>query len=333
MTRSATGSRDVEARARALFEVHAGAEAEVVCSAMGRVNLIGDHVDYAGGNVLPMLIAARTVVAAGRATSDQFHTESSVDNAWLRYAKGVLCELRREGIDVPTARIAVASDIAIGAGLASSAALEIAVARAALALTSSTLDARALALLCQRVEHVHAGVPCGIMDQWCIAHAAAGEAIALNCATLEYSRVELPPNLRIEVRDSGQRHALRDGGYAARRAEVEAAARALQIEHLAQLPLARFDEIDHLPTLLARRARHVARESLRVDAAVAALASQDLTRFGTLLTESHASLRDDFDVSTPQLDAIVERVRGEGALGARMTGAGFGGCVVVAWRA
>jgi galactokinase len=143
----------------------------------------------------------------------------------------------------------------------------------------------------------------------------------------------LPPALRIEIADSGVRHALRDGGYAARRADVDAAAEALGVAHLARLPRERWREIDALPAQIARRARHVVTEQARVDAATDALARGDLARFGALLVESHASLRDDFDVSTPEIDAIVERVRGEGALGARMTGGGFGGCVIVARRA
>lgn len=301
-------------------------------SASGRVNLIGDHIDYAGGAVLPMALAARTHVAAVRADRDAALSEWSGDESWRRYAFGVLAELRASGVDVPPLAMAVASDVPVGAGLSSSAALEVAVARAAIALSGASLPSRETALLCQRAEHLHAGVPCGIMDQWCVAHAAEGEAILLDCSDLRSRTVALPTDLRIEVVDSGVRHRLRDGGYAARRADVDEAARSLGVAHLAQLSARRFGEIDALPPRLARRARHVVGEQARVFAAIAALEAGDLERFGRLLVESHASLRDDFDVSVRELDAIVDDACRRGALGARMTGGGFGGCAVVAWR-
>ena len=318
-------------------------EAEVCASAPGRVNLIGDHIDYAGGPVLPMAIAARTHVAVARSDSadDEFYSEWIGDDAWTRYAQGVLIELRAAGVAVPPLAIAVASDVPVGAGLSSSAALEVAVARAALAAAKASLAPRDIALLCQRAEHVHAGTPCGIMDQWCVAHEegnaridsrAPSAAMLLDCATLAWERVELPRELVIEIVDSRVRHALRDGGYAARRADVEDAARALGVRLLGELPRARWSEIDALPARVARRARHVVRECARVCEAVDALRANDLASFGRLLFASHASLRDDFDVSTPELDAIVAHAQENGALGARMTGGGFGGSAVVAWR-
>ena len=278
-----------------------------------------------------MALSLETHVAAARsAASDRFASESESDDAWTRYARGVLAELRAAGVAVPPATIAVASDVPAGAGLSSSAALEVAVARAALSLAGATLGTRELALLCQRAEHVHAGTPCGIMDQWCVVHAAPREAILLDCGSLAWRPIALPPELSIEVVDSKVRHSLRDGGYAARRADVEEAAAMLGVPLLAQLPRARWHEIDALPARIARRARHVVRECARVDAAIAALGRNDLDSFGALLLESHASLRDDFDVSTPELDAIVDEAVRSGALGARMTGGGFGGSAVVA---
>ncbi|MFM7050721.1 MAG: galactokinase [Planctomycetota bacterium] len=312
-------------------QVYGGAPSAEGC-ASGRVNLIGDHIDYAGGCVLPMALAATTAACAVESREDRFASEWGGDSAWTRYAAGVLAELRRAGVGVPPLSMAVASDVPVGAGLSSSAALEVAVARAALAAANASLPARELALLCQRAEHAHAGVPCGIMDQWCVTHARAGEAIALDCARLESRTVALPSDLVVEIVDSGVRHALRDGGYAARRADVESAAAALGVAQLAALPRARWSEIEALPSRLARRARHVLRENARVEEAVRALSSGDLVRFGALLNESHASLRDDFDVSVPELDGIVERACAAGALGARMTGGGFGGSAVVAWR-
>lgn len=298
------------------------------------MNLIGDHIDYAGGVVLPLAIAERTHVAVAPSPDglDVAVSEWSGDAEWRRYAFGVLRELRAARIAVPALALAVASDVPVGAGLSSSAALEVAVARAALAAAHVELPAREIALLCQRAEHVHAGVPCGVMDQWCVAHAASGDAIALDCRGLRSRPIELPRELRIEVVDSGVRHALRDGGYGARRADVERAANALRVEHLARLPRARWSEIEGLPAVVARRARHVVGEQARVEHALDALASRDLGRFGALLVESHASLRDDFDVSVPEVDHVVDDALRRGALGARMTGAGFGGCVVIAWR-
>ncbi len=322
------------ARAERLHRTSFTSEPTAHGAASGRVNLIGDHVDYAGGCVLPMALAEATHAVGSSAPGgdDQFVSEWSEDPQWTRYAAGVLAELRAAGVVVPPVRIAVAGDVPVGAGLSSSASLEIAVARCALACAGATLDAGTLALLCQRAEHVHAGTPCGIMDQWCIAHAAPGEAILLDCTTRAWKAIALPGELDIAIVDSGVRHALRDGGYAARRADVEEAARLLGVERLADFPAERVAELDRLPPRLTRRARHVVTECARVRAAVEALACGDSERFGSLLVESHASLRDDFDVSTPEIDAIVARVLDAGALGARMTGGGFGGSVVIAWR-
>lgn len=320
------------ARASALHRACFGADPTVGGSASGRVNLIGDHVDYAGGPVLPMAIAARTHVAMAPAARDAFASEWSGDEGWTRYASGVLVELRAAGVVLPPVSVAVASEVPVGAGLSSSAALEVAVARAALALAGVAMAPREIALLCQRAEHVHAGTPCGIMDQWCVAHARAGEAILLDCATLDWRVVALPAELSIEIVDSGVRHALRDGGYAARRADVEEAAAMLGVPLLAALPPARWGELDALPGRISRRARHVVHECARVGAAVGALGRGDIEEFGRLLLESHASLRDDFDVSTPELDAIVSRARDGGAPGARMTGGGFGGSAIIARR-
>ncbi|MFM1824261.1 MAG: galactokinase [Planctomycetota bacterium] len=328
---------DARARAEAFFTARFGGVAAALAWAPGRVNLIGDHVDYAGGTVLPMSLDAGTAVAIGPSVEDgdRFASEwaGARDPSWTRYAAGVLHELRAHGVAVPPVAVAVAADLAVGAGLSSSASLEVAVARAAIAFTGRTLEPDLLATLCQRAEHAHAGVPCGIMDQWCVAHAAPGEAIRLDCATLAWRPIARPAALRIEIVDSGVRHALRDGGYAARRADVDAAARALGVAHLARLPRARWAEIDALPARIARRARHVVRESARAEDAADALAAGDLARFGALLVESHRSLRDDFEVSVAELDAIVDGALARGALGARMTGGGFGGSAVVAWRA
>lgn len=335
---------DVGLRARHLFQSAFGEAPTVVARASGRVNLIGDHIDYAGGTVLPMALSAHTVAAAGAlgmegvdAAADQFTSEWSGamkadSDAWKRYPRGVLDALREAGYQIPLLKIALASDVPVGAGLSSSAALEVSVARAALLSIGLAVDPRTIALICQRAEHVSAGVPCGIMDQWVVAHAQAGEALHLDCAALQSSFVSLPDTMRIEVIDSGVRHALSDGGYAERRADVETATRKLGVGYLAHLPRVRWPEIAELAPRIARRARHVVTEAARVHDAMRALASNDIEHFGALLFESHQSLRDDFEVSVPELDALVTRARSDGALGARMTGGGFGGSIVVAWR-
>ena len=326
--------------ARACCAARFGREATHVGAASGRVNLIGDHVDYAGGCVLPMSLALGTVAAVARADGDADRVVSTDARHDARaYALGVLTELRaelasRHGVSLAPLAVAVASDLPVGAGLSSSAALEVAVARAALAHAQAGLEPARLAVLCQRAEHVHAGVPCGIMDQWCVAHADpdASEqvAILLDCARHVHEPVALPRALRIEVVDSGVRHALRDGGYAARRSDVLEAARRIDCP-LDALPSATSEQIARLPDRIARRARHVVSEVARVRAAVDALRAGDLVTFGGLIDASHASLRDDFDVSTPEVDRVVEAARGRGALGARMTGGGFGGSVVAAF--
>lgn len=323
----------VKTRAKRLHFAEFAREAVSVATASGRVSLMGDHVDYAGGCVLPMALSLCTAVAAAPADHDCAVSEFTEDRAWTRYVFGTLAQLREAGWAIPPLALAVASDVPVGAGLSSSAALEVAVARAALAVVDAVMEPRVLAELCQRAEHIGAGVPCGIMDQWCVAHAEPLEVIKLDCTSLLATRLMLPSSLTIDIVDSGERHALRDGGYAARRADVDAAAHALRVPLLAQLPRARWHEINALAPQLARRARHVVHESARVHEMCVALEAHDLARVGALFFESHQSLRDDFEVSTPALDAIVERARNEGALGARMTGGGFGGCVIIARRA
>jgi galactokinase len=331
--------------ARAAFSASHSQHATHVGFAGGRVNLIGDHVDYAGGCVLPMSLALGTVavVAESRDGVDRVVSTDATHDA-RAYALGVVAELRAdlagEGVTLAPLSIAVASDLPVGAGLSSSAALEVSVARAVLALAGVGWSPARIALLCQRAEHVHARVPCGIMDQWCVSHAAPGEAIHLDCAGLRHEQCALPRGLTIEIVDSGVRHALRDGGYASRRADVERAAAELGVPLLADCE--GLDE-SRLAALaqrvggtagerVARRARHVVGECARVARAAESLRAGDLDGFGELLTESHASLRDDFDVSVPELDRIVADACAAGALGARMTGGGFGGCAVVAWR-
>ncbi len=303
--------------------------------APGRVNLIGDHTDYSGGLVCPVAIELGTTVELEpggdrvELVSESEHGRAdialdvgdpaAVQPAWGRYAAGVVAVLRPgQG-----GRGRVSTTLPVGAGLASSAALEVALA---LALGADRSDPVRLALACQQAEQLASGVPCGVMDQLASAGGVAGHALVIDCSTLDHEPVPVPPGVDIVVVHSGHARALAGSPYARRRAEVEAAEAALGRRLADVAP----PEVEGLgDPVLRRRARHVARENARVRAFSAALAAGDLDTAGALMVESHVSLRDDFDVSTPVLDRLVSRlVATPGVWGARLTGAGFGGCVV-----
>ncbi len=302
--------------------------------APGRVNLIGDHTDYTGGLVLPMAIDLGTTVAGERGggqvvlrSSDKagaavvpldIADPSTVEPAWARYVAGVVAEVRpRVGFTGE-----VSTTLPIGGGLSSSAALEVAVALA-LGAGGTALE---LAQLCQRAEQRASGVPCGIMDQLASVAGADGSALRIDCHTLEITPVPLPDGVDVVVVDSGQQRELAGSAYAERRAQCEAAERLV-----GPLRSASLDDVERIDDpVVRRRARHVVTECARVDAFIVALGAGDLARAGQLMVESHASLRDDFEVSTPVLDDLVAGLnQREDVYGARLTGAGFGGCVVV----
>lgn len=311
----------------------------VVARAPGRVNLIGDHTDYTGGYVLPMAIDRWTTVTgehfgtvvALRSEQEPEDVEvplavadpASIEPVWGRYVAGVVAELR-PGVGFSGR---VSSTVPVGSGLSSSAALEVSVALA-LGATGSPLE---VALLCQRAEQRASGVPCGIMDQLASTAAVAGSAVLIDCTSLELQPVELPPpsDAEIVVVHSGVPRALAGSAYAERAAQCANAARI--IGPLREATSADLERISH--PLVRARARHVISENERVLAFVAALRAGDLAGAGALMRASHESLRDDFEVSTPELDALVARlVATPGVFGARLTGAGFGGCVVALTR-
>lgn len=304
----------------------------------GRVNLIGDHVDYAEGLVLPMAIHLGTTIE-GRRGGDRvvLRSESEPDQAvvaldvedpaattpsWARYVAGVVTELQPTTGFIGTVR----TTLPVGAGLSSSAALEVAVALA-LGFDGPPL---ALAQLTQVAEQRASGVPCGIMDQLASAAGVEGSALLIDCRSLEVTPVALPDDVEVRVVHSGQERQLAGSEYAERRAAVEAAAEVLGPLRDVADPA----EVERLDDpLLRRRARHVITEIARVEETVRALAAHDLDAVGAAMAASHASLRDDFDVSTPVLDALVDRLTAlPGVLGARLTGAGFGGCAVALAR-
>jgi galactokinase len=324
------------------FEAQFGRAPERIAEAPGRVNLIGEHTDYNGGFVLPVAID-RTVAVALAQRGDGVIRAFSVDygqcdefaaervrrfmgtrGGWRDYVRGVVWALLDEQIAVAGADIAITGDVPQGGGLSSSAAIEVAVAGALTA--ESPIEPRDLALLCQKAENLFVRVQSGIMDQFASALGRAGHALFIDCRSLDYEPVPLPPGVAIVVIDSKVPRKLGETAYNRRREKCEEAARTLDVASLR-------DADEAMLTLLSgdvlKRARHVITENARVLAAVAALRSGDLPALGHLLGASHASLRDDFEVSTPELDLLVELAGGvDGAVGSRLTGAGFGGCTV-----
>ncbi|MET0903763.1 MAG: galactokinase family protein [Acidimicrobiales bacterium] len=301
--------------------------------APGRVNLIGDHTDHTGGLVLPMAIDLGTTVT-GDAGGDHVALRSATERepaviplgvadpaamtpSWARYVAGVVAELH------PAVGFTgeVTTTLPVGGGLSSSAALEVAVA-VALGFDG---DVVTLAQLCQRAEQRASGVPCGIMDQLTSVAGVEGHALRIDCTTLEVRPVPLPDDLEVVVVDSGQPRDLATSPYAERAAACAAAQ--AQIGPLAEASLADIERIDD--DTVRRRARHVVTENHRVDEFAVALKAGDRGALREVLAGSHASLRDDFDVSTATLDALVDAlVSMDGVIGARLTGAGFGGCLV-----
>jgi galactokinase len=328
-----------------------GRDPELVCDAPGRVNLIGEHTDYNGGYVLPTVIPQRTRAEVARRPGRTVRAASTLQKdgllefrlgdekrqkSWIDYVQGVTAELARRGIALEGFDLRVDSDVPLGSGLSSSAALEVSVARALRDLFRFELDDVALALVGQRAENDLVGAPVGVMDQMASSLASPGEALFLDTRSLETRKIPIPASAEIVVVDSGVRHDLShaDGGYRKRREECEEAARRLGVPQLRDAGLDRLPDIDRLPEPLDRRARHVVTEDARVLEAADALGAGDMPRLGRLFDASHDSQRDDFDVSVPAVDAIVAAAREmEEVWGARLTGGGFGGSVVILARA
>jgi len=291
--------------------------------APGRVNLIGDHTDYQDGLCLPLAID-RDVLVAFRARADDRVVVDSVDlpraASVTRVVDAVVESLARRGRPEVGFDAVVASTVPIGSGLSSSAAFEVAIARAAAHVADFALDDAETARAAQEAEHLASGVPCGVMDQMASVFGRADHALLLDCRTTTVSPVALPPSVSIIVVHSGLPRRLAASAYADRRAACEAAAGRLGVVALR----------DAVPAQVADDpiARHVVSENARVLQFVAALRAGDIGSCGRLMVESHASLRDDFAVSTPELDRLVELALEHGAIGARLTGAGFGGCIV-----
>lgn len=343
-------SGDVAARAAEGFTSRYGGDAAGRWAAPGRVNLIGEHTDYNDGFVLPFALPLRTVVAADRQDGEQWTVWSELSDetitfgaddvaepgrvtGWGAYVAGVVWAMRDAGHAVPGARLAIASDVPLGSGLSSSAALESAVLAALLDLGGLDLPAERQPRLAQRAENVYVGAPTGIMDQSAVIRCRAGHALFLDCRdeSVEHIPFDLDAaGLAVLVIDSRAPHRHADGEYAARRRSCEAGAKALGV------PALRDVTVDQLDAALARidddetrrRVRHVVTEDQRVLDTVALLRAGRVRDIGPLLTASHVSMRDDFEITVPEVDTAVEAALAAGALGARMTGGGFGGCVL-----
>ncbi|HEV7731663.1 MAG TPA: galactokinase [Candidatus Binatia bacterium] len=316
----------------------------VVASAPGRVNLIGEHTDYNDGLVLPLAIPQRTTVTLIRRDDDRICVTSAVGDGpreyrlgqetrggdWLDYVQGCTAMLAAHG-RLGGADLHITSTVPVGAGLSSSAALEVAVLRAFRAAFGLALDDVALAGTAHRAEHDFVGARVGIMDQMAASLADERTALYLDVQTMAVERVPVPSSLGLVVVDSGIAHRNLGGGYQARRAECDVACRLLGVPSLRALGDDALARAAALPSPLDRRVRHVVTENQRVRDTVAALRAGDLRRLGALFTASHASMRDDYAVSLPEIDALVERAEAQsGVLGARLTGGGFGGAIVVA---
>ena len=322
-----------------------GAEPDLVAAAPGRVNLIGEHIDYSDGFVLPFAIKDRTLVAARKrndstvriasaqrrnkiVTVDINQVKPGLKGEWERYALGVLWAMGiKEGVD-----LLIDGNVPLGAGLSSSAALECSVATAMNHLFDLGFNLEELARLTQKAENQYVGVPCGIMDQSVSLMATQGSALLLDCRDLSTKNISFDVasnGLELLIIDTQAHHALTDGGYAERRASCESVVVKLDINSLRELSM---EQLENSRALLTEtefvRARHAVTEMKRVLECVDALSNSDFEKVGHLINQSHTSLRDDYTVSCPELDTAVEAALSAGALGSRMVGGGFGGSAI-----
>jgi galactokinase len=324
---------------------------ELIVQAPGRVNLIGEHTDYNDGYVLPIAIDRSALIAAARRT-DRTVRLRSLDfgdqvafplddlryderHRWSNYQRGVTDELQKRGIKLPGIDALLTSDVPVAAGLSSSAALEVSMAVTWQTLVGFELTRPELALLCQRAENEFVGVNCGIMDQFISALGQENAALLVDCRSLEHRAVSLPGGVAVVVMDTSKSRGLADSAYNTRRSECEQGVALLQahlpgiraLRDVSPAELERFAE--GLPDNVRRRCRHVVGEDARTLEGVEALDKGDAATFGRLMDASHVSLRDDYEVSCAELDAMVEAAwSAPGVIGARMTGGGFGGCAV-----
>ncbi len=333
------------------YEQRFGAAPRWIVAAPGRVNIIGEHVDYCDGFVLPMALDRYTVICAGEGDGEVTTLSSSLadDEAvvslsdprkhpaprhWSNYVTGVIAGCRERGMQPGGFQATIDSDVPLGGGLSSSAALEVSTATLIETMTGTEMNLRDKALLCQKAEHEYADMPCGIMDQFISAMGQAGHLMLLDCRSQDVEQIPMTdPGVTVLITNTNVKHELTGSEYPERRASCEAAAKGLGVSSLrdatAELLEARRSDLSEVEY---RRARHVIGEIARTTAAADALKAGDWSRVGELMYASHDSLRDDFEVSCPELDVLVDLARGigpaGGVIGTRMTGGGFGGCTV-----
>ncbi len=327
--------REIEERAANAYRERFGEEPELVASAPGRVNLIGEHTDYNGGFVLPCAVDRRIAIALGRGGNELYSADfdetrplGEKDSSWADYPRGVVWSLGEGGSEVGSFRAAFAGDVPLGSGLSSSAAIEAATALALDELFGFGMNRRDLAVTCRRAENEYVGVNSGIMDQYASLLCEAGAALLVDCRSLDAESVPLDleeARLSLLVCDTRVERGLAETGYNDRRETCEKAARALGVEELRD---ATEEDLERLSGEQLKRARHVISENACTLEAAEVLRAEDFETFGRLMYASHASLRDDYEVSTPELDAFVDCAEQNGAPGARLTGAGFGGCAI-----
>ena len=332
------------------FEEYFGHKPTHIAAAPGRVNLIGEHTDYNNGFVMPMALENHTVVAVAPSPTgnhrfcgslgDQIY-EIPVQDAlsigepfWSNYVRGVLALLDRRGIKIGPVDMLIDSNVPRGGGLSSSAALEVSVCTALAAFAGVEIDPKEAALIGQSVEHEFVNVPCGIMDQFISANGRKGHALKLDCASLNYELIPMDdPAVSVLVFDSAVKHSLADGAYGQRRKQCEEASAIMGVPSLREATLDMLEESkDKLGDVRYRRARHVIGENVRVASFAQALADKNWEKAGSAMRSSHASLRDDYEVSCAEVDTLVslcDRIPSASSVyGSRMTGGGFGGCIV-----
>jgi galactokinase len=332
------------------FELQFGRQPDIVVRAPGRANLLGGHTDYNDGYVLPVAIDRAAWIAASSIEAPEAHLRAldmneaaafSLDaippaaGDWADYPRGVAWALKERGFELQGMEAVLSSSVPVGSGLSSSAAIEVAFGYAWQLLSGFELELRELALTCQRAENGYVGVNCGILDQMASAMGAEGHARLLDCRTLESELVPMPDGIAVVVADTKVRRQLASSEYNVRRAQCEQAVEILgeylpgirALRDVSSEELERFK--GHLPGIVYQRARHVVADNERVLAAADALRDGDVVQVGELMRACHISLRDDYEVSSPELDVLAEAAwEVAGCYGARLTGAGFGGCTV-----
>jgi galactokinase len=340
---------DLVQNVKEAFQQVLGYEASDVIQAPGRVNLIGEHTDYNDGFVLPCAINYQTVVAASKRDDqrvrvvsvdygndvDEFDLTQDItfqpDRMWANYIRGVVKCLLARGYQFRGADICVSGNVPQGAGLSSSAALEVVIGQTFKTLFNLDISQAEIALNGQQAENEFVGCNCGIMDQMISAQGRKNHAMLLDCRSLETQAVSMPEDMAVVIINSNKKRGLVDSEYNTRRQQCEQAARVFGVKALRDVTIEQFEQrVDELDDVVAKRARHVITENDRTVEAANALRANDMKRMGQLMAESHASMRDDFEITVKEVDALVDIVKqviGEQG-GVRMTGGGFGGCIV-----